>query len=88
MREQLQVRSGRLREVWGGPGGGENKKYGAPGGGGGKTPPPPPAGPRPYSSHLTVSLPAAPPLPGPQIVNENFRLSILNHLIPRPRPGA
>jgi hypothetical protein len=31
MKEQLQVRSGRLREVWGGPGGGENKKAGAAG---------------------------------------------------------
>ena len=31
MKEQLQVRSGRLREVWGGPGKGENKKAGAAG---------------------------------------------------------
>ncbi len=32
MKEQLQVRPGRFREVWGGPGeGGENKKAGAAG---------------------------------------------------------
>ncbi len=33
MKEQLQVRSRRLREFWVGPGGGENKKAGTAGGG-------------------------------------------------------